>query len=42
MTLEVFYKLARHFVSFISHVVRYAPFITDKSSSLRNPAKPNL
>ena len=29
-------------VSFISHVVRYAPFSTDKSSSLRNPAKPNL
>ena len=33
---------ARHFVSFISHVVRYVPFSTDKSSSLRNSAKPNL
>ena len=28
--------LARPFVSFVSHIARYAPSSTDKSSSLRN------
>ena len=28
--------LARPFVSFVSHIARYAPSLTDKSSSLRN------
>ncbi|MCI7168226.1 MAG: hypothetical protein MR980_05950, partial [Bacteroidales bacterium] len=28
--------LACPFVSFVSHIARYAPFSTDKSSSLRN------
>ena len=34
--------LARPFVSFVSHIARYAPFTTDKSSSLSNPAQLNF
>ena len=34
--------LARPFAGFVSHIARYAPFTTDKSLSLRNPAQPNL
>ena len=34
--LVAFCFLARPFVSFVSHIVRYAPSSTDKSSSLRN------
>ena len=34
--LVAFRFLARPFVSFVSHIARYAPSSTDKSSSLRN------
>ena len=34
--LVAFCFLARPFVSFVSHIARYAPSSTDKSSSLRN------
>ena len=34
--LIAFRFLARPFVSFVSHIARYAPSSTDKSSSLRN------
>ena len=34
--LVVFCFLARPFVSFVSHIARYASSSTDKSSSLRN------
>ena len=34
--LVAFRFLARPFVSFVSHIARYAPSLTDKSSSLRN------
>ena len=34
--LVAFCFLARPFVSFVSHIARYAPSLTDKSSSLRN------
>ena len=32
--------LARPFVSFVSHIARYAPSLTDKSLSLRNQKSP--
>ena len=34
--LVAFCFLARPFVSFVSHIARYAPSLTDKRSSLRN------
>ena len=34
--LVAFRFLVRPFVSFVSHIARYAPSSTDKSSSLRN------
>ena len=34
--------LARPFVSFVSHIARYAPSSTDKSSSLRNQKQENV
>ena len=34
--LAAFRFLARPFVSFVSHIARYAPSSTDNSSSLRN------
>ncbi|WP_235387297.1 hypothetical protein, partial [Prevotellamassilia timonensis] len=34
--------LARPFVSFVSHIARYAPSSTDKSTSLRNQNQFNL
>ena len=34
--------LARPFVSFVSHIARYAPSSTDKSTSLRNQNQLNL
>lgn len=42
--LVAFRFLARPFVSFVSHIARYAPSSTDKSSSLRNQksTQPNL
>ena len=42
--LVVFRFLERSFVSFVSHIARYAPSSTDKISSLRNqkPTQPNL
>ena len=42
--LVAFRFLVRPFVSFVSHIARYAPSSTDKSSSLRNQksTQPNL
>ena len=34
--------LARPFAGFVSHIARHAPFTTDKSSSLSNPAQLNF
>ena len=40
--LVAFRFLVRPFVSFVSHIARYAPSSTDKSSSLRNQNQLNL
>ena len=40
--LVAFRFLVRLFVSFVSHIARYAPSSTDKSSSLRNQNQLNL
>ena len=40
--LVAFRFLARPFVSFVSHIARYAPSSTDKSTSLRNQNQLNL